>query len=136
MPSLNRVQIIGNLGRDVEMRYTANGNAVSSFSVAVNEKWTSNGEKQERTDWFTVNAWNKLAEICSQYLQKGSCVYIEGRVTLHEWEGNDGKNHARLDIVATSMQMLDRKGDGERTYSGADRYDTANDDPDDDVPFT
>ena len=105
---LNKVMLIGNLGRDPEMRYTANGNAVTSFSLAVGRNYTQDGERREETEWFTINAWNKLAEIASQYLTKGQKVYVEGRVSLHQWDGNDGVKHARLDVVAFDIQFLDR----------------------------
>ena len=108
---LNRVMIIGNLGRDPEMRYTPNGKPVTSFSVAVSRSWTKpEGERTETTDWFNVVAWGRLAEICSQYLSKGSMVYVEGRLETRSWEGENGQKHFRTEIVAGDVNILDRRG--------------------------
>jgi len=113
MPALNRVQLIGNLGRDPEARFTANGKKYAIFSVAVNRSWKSaDGEKQEATDWFTINAWGKLGEICLQYLKKGRLVFVEGRLQTDRWEDKDsGETHSRIFVVAQTMQILDRKPD-------------------------
>ncbi|HEY4688844.1 MAG TPA: single-stranded DNA-binding protein [Anaerolineae bacterium] len=113
MPALNRVQLIGNLGRDPEARFTATGKKYATFSVAVNRTWKSaEGEKQEATDWFLVNAWGKLADICLDYLKKGRLVFIEGRLRSERWEDKDsGEQHTRTVVVATTMQILDRKPD-------------------------
>ena len=92
MAGLNKVMIIGNLGTDPEMRYTANGNAVTTFRVACSRSFSGpDGERKEETEWFTVVTWNKLAETCSQYLQKGRRAYIEGRLQTRSWEGPDGQ---------------------------------------------
>ena len=110
MPTLNRVQLIGHLGRDPEARFTANGKKYATFTLAVNRTWrTAEGEKQEATDWFLVNAWGKLAEICLNYLKKGRLVFIEGPLRSDRWEDKDGETHYRTNIVALSMQILDRK---------------------------
>jgi single-strand DNA-binding protein len=111
MPALNRVQLIGNLGRDPEARFTANGKKYATFSIAVNRTWKSTeGEKQEATDWFLVNAWGKLAEICLNYLRKGRLVFVEGRLRTERWEDKeDGETHFRTTVVAQSIQILDRK---------------------------
>jgi len=111
--SLNKCMIIGNVGRDPEMRYTPQGTAVTSFTVAVSRSWTPNGggEQREETDWFRVSAWNKLAEICNQYLTKGQRVYVEGRVSMRMWDGNDGQKHAQLELNASDMMMLSAKGE-------------------------
>lgn len=111
MPALNHVLLIGNLGRDPEARFTANGKKYATFSVAVNRTWKSaEGEKQEATDWFLVNAWGKLADVCLNYLRKGRLVYIEGRLRSERWEGKeDGETHFRTTIVAQSIQILDRR---------------------------
>jgi single-strand DNA-binding protein len=113
MPALNRVQLIGNLGRDPEARFTANGKKYAVFTVAVNRTWKSaDGEKHDAADWFLVNAWGKLGEICLQYLKKGRLVFIEGQLRSERWEDKEtGEQHARTIIVAGSMQMLDRKAD-------------------------
>lgn len=99
--------IIGNLGRDPEMRYTSSGNPVTTFSVAVDRVWTnSEGTRQENTEWFNVVAWNKLAETCHKLLRKGHKVYIEGRLQTHSWEDQSGGRHSRVEIVARDMVFL------------------------------
>ena len=109
MPTLNRVQLIGRLGRDPEARFTANGKKYATFTLAVNRTWKSaTGEKQEATDWFLVNAWGKLADICLSYLKKGRLVFVEGRLNSERWE-DKGETHFRTTVVARSMQILDRK---------------------------
>ena len=113
MPALNRVQLIGNLGRDPEARFTANGKKYAVFSIAVNHIWKSaDGEKQQTTDWFLVNAWGKLGETCLEYLKKGRLVFIEGRLRSERWEDKEsGEPHSRTVVVALNVQMLDRKPD-------------------------
>ena len=92
--TLNKILIIGNLGSDPEMRYTPNGNPVTSFTVATNRRYkTAEGEDRDETEWFRVSAWNRLAENCNQFLQRGSKVYVEGRLTSRTYVGNDGENH-------------------------------------------
>lgn len=109
MASLNKVMIIGNLGREPEMRYTANGNPVTTFSVATSRGYTSpEGERREETEWFNVVTWNKLAERCSQYLQKGRRVYVEGRLQTRSWDGQDGQRHYRTEVIANTVLFLDR----------------------------
>ena len=108
MPGLNRVQIIGHLGKDPETRYTPKGNAVCSFSVAVSRRWKSDGEIREATDWFNVETWGKLGEICQQYLSKGRLVFVEGRLQTDRYE-HDGETQYFTKVVANQMQMLDRK---------------------------
>ena len=108
---LNKVMIMGNLGRDPEMRYTPSGKPVTSFSVAVSRTYMKpEGERTEVTDWFNVVAWGRLAEICSQYLTKGSMVYVEGRLETRSWEGDNGQKHFRTEVVANDVNILDRKG--------------------------
>ena len=108
--SLNKVMIIGNLGRDPEMRYTPSGTPVTSFSVACSRsRATPDGERKEETEWFNVVAWNKLAETCSQYLTKGQKVYVEGRLQTRSWEGNDGQKHSRVEVIANQLIMLSPK---------------------------
>ena len=120
--SLNRAQLIGNLTKDPEVRQTSSGQAVASFSIATNFTWNDqNGQKQEKTEFHSIVAWRKLAEICGQYLKKGSKVYIEGRIQTREWEGEDGVKRYRTEIVADNMIMLDRKdfgGSSERQHGG------------------
>ncbi|MGB2695136.1 MAG: single-stranded DNA-binding protein [Dehalococcoidia bacterium] len=109
MAGLNKVMIIGNLGADPEMRYTANGNAVATFSMAVNRSYSGpDGERKEETEWFNVVTWNKLAETCSQYLQKGRRAYVEGRLQTRSWEGQDGQKRYRTEIIANTVLFLDR----------------------------
>ena len=109
MAGLNKIMVIGTLGRDPELRYTPNGSPVCSFSVATNRTYTgSDGEKKEDTEWFTVSAWNKLAEVCNQYLEKGRRAYVEGRLRSSQWEGNDGQVRHRNEIVANTVLFLDR----------------------------
>lgn len=104
---LNKVMIIGYLGKDPEIRYTPGGRAVTTFSVAVNRKYVStDGEKKFETDWFNVIAWGSLAEICAQYLAKGDHVYIEGRLQTRRWEDSEGTQHNSVEIVANEMLIL------------------------------
>ena len=111
MPGLNKVMIIGNVGKEPEMRFTANGAPVTSFSVAVNRfRPGADGERKEETEWFSVVAWNKLAEICNQFVGKGARIYVEGRLQTRSWDGQDGQKRYRTEIVANDVQFLDRKG--------------------------
>ncbi len=104
---LNKVMLIGRLGRDPEMRYTPSGRPVTTFSLATSRTWnTSEGERRTETEWFTVVAWGSLAEICKQYLVKGQQVYVEGRLQTRHWEDNDGNKHSATEIVANEMIML------------------------------
>lgn len=110
MVSLNKVMIIGNLGSEPEMRFTPNGNQVTSFSVATNRVYTTpENERREETEWFNVVAWNKLAEQCNQFLAKGRLVYAEGRLHTRSWEGQDGQKHYRTEIIANRVIFLDRQ---------------------------
>jgi single-strand DNA-binding protein len=117
MPSLNRVQLIGRLGRDPETRFTPKGSKVAQFSVAVGRRWRSaEGEAKERTDWFNVEAWGRLGEICQEYLHKGSLVFIEGRLQTDVYGEGDEKKYFTK-VVASTMQMLDRKPEEEEPIS-------------------
>ena len=108
MPSLNRVTIMGNLGSDVEMRFVPSGKPTSSFRVAVNNRYKDNsGESKEETEWFSIVTWGKTAELCNQYLHKGSLVYVEGRNKTRSWE-SDGQKHWRTEVVANRVLFLDR----------------------------
>ena len=110
MASLNKVMIIGNLGSEPEMRFTPKGNPVTSFRVATNRVYTTtDGERKEETEWFSVVAWGKLAEQCNQFLAKGRLVYAEGRLQTHTWEGQDGQKHYRTEIIANRVSFLDRQ---------------------------
>jgi single-strand DNA-binding protein len=108
MPALNRVQLIGYLGRDPESRTVATGQKVAQFSLGVTRRWKSGGESKEATDWFNVEAWGRLGEICQQYLKKGSLVYLEGRLKTDKYE-EKGETRYFTKVVALSMQILDRK---------------------------
>ena len=113
MVSLNKVMLIGNVGKDPEMRFTPNGSPVTSFSVATNRVFnTPEGEKKQETDWFSVVTWSKLAELCNQYLTKGKLVYVEGRLQTRTWDGTDGQKHSRTEVIANQVIFLDRTGVG------------------------
>jgi single-strand DNA-binding protein len=101
--------LIGNVGVDPEMRYTANGSAVTTFRLACSRTYTGqDGERKEETEWFSVVTWNKLAETCSQYLQKGRRAYVEGRMQTRSWEGPDGQRRYRTEVIANTVLFLDR----------------------------
>jgi single-strand DNA-binding protein len=113
MPALNRVQLIGNLGKDPEVRYTPTGTKVCTFSMAVNRRWKSReGTAKEATDWFNIEVWGKLGEVCQQYLHKGSLAFIEGRLQTDRYE-HEGETRYFTKVIARSMQMLDPKPDEE-----------------------
>ena len=123
--SLNRVMIIGNLGRDPELRYTQRGTAVSNFTVAVNRpgRTDENGQRAEdETEWFSIVAWDKLAETCSQFLAKGRKVYVEGRLQTRTWDGPDGQKRSRVEVLAQQMVMLDSRN---QSADGNDDFDWA-----------
>ena len=110
---LNKVILIGRLGRDPECRYMPNGEAVCNFSVATSEKWKDqSGQPKERTEWHSITMYRKLAEIAAQYLKKGSQVYIEGRIQSRKYTGKDGIERTAFDIIASEMKMLDSKSSG------------------------
>ena len=106
----NKITIIGNLGSDPEMRYTPSGSAVTSFSVATNRRYTRNGETVDETEWFRVNALGRLAETTNQYLEKGSLVYVEGRLSSRPWQTQDGQLRAGNEIFAQELKFLPRAG--------------------------
>lgn len=109
--SLNRVQLIGNLTRDPELRYTPAGNAVCTFGLATNRSWTTDaGEKREEVDFHRIVAWNKLAELCSQFLVKGRKVYVEGRLSTRNWTAQDGAQKSTTEVVIDDMILLDKQG--------------------------
>lgn len=119
--SLNRVQLIGNLTRDPELRYTPTGAGVCSFGLATNRSWTTDtGEKHDETEFHNIVAWNKLAELCSQFLVKGRKVYVEGRLSTRSWTSQDNQQKTRTEIVIDDMILLDNKGAG-----GAEGHDEA-----------
>jgi single-strand DNA-binding protein len=111
MPSLNKVMIIGNVGTEPEMRFIASGKPVTTFSVATNRIYSgADGERKEETEWFNIVVWNKLAELCNQFLGKGRLVYIEGRLRTRSWEGQDGQKHYRTELIAEQVTFLDKSG--------------------------
>ncbi len=121
---LNKVMIIGRLGRDPEMRYTPSGRPVTTFSVATSRTWnTSDGGRKTETEWFNVVAWGNLAEICKQHLAKGRLVYIEGRLQTRHWEDQEGNKHSATEIVANEMIMLDERREGAEEYEEAGEED-------------
>lgn len=119
MATLNRIQIIGNTGRDAELRMTPNGKPVASFSVAVNRSFTPSdgGERREETEWFNIVAWNRLAEFSQQYVTKGRLVYIEGRLQTRKWQDREQKERTTVEIVANDIQLLGGPR-GERVEGG------------------
>ena len=145
MASVNKVILVGRLGKDPEIRSTPNGNSVAKFSLATDDRYTDkSGEKQERTEWHNIVAWGKLAEICGQYLRKGKLIYIEGSIRTDTWDDKEtGRKKYRTEIIANQMQMLDRKGDengGGGAYAGAAKKSNASGaatqvEEDDEVPF-
>lgn len=148
MSSLNKVMIIGRLGADPDVRYTQSNTAVANMSVATTDRYKDrNGELQENTEWHRVVVWNRLAEICQQYLKKGSLVYFEGKLETREWEDKEGQKRYTTEVKAFSMQMLDSRGDqgggSPKQNSGGNQPASAGsvdlgedfDDMDDDLPF-
>jgi single-strand DNA-binding protein len=141
--SFNKIIICGNLGRDPELRYTAQGTPVCSFSMATNERRKDkNGEMQDHTTWFRITLWNRLAETASQYLQKGRQVYIEGRLRVEEYIDRDGKPRHSLEVFGTDMQFIGSRGDDaampERAASASASAGPADSQPDlsdEDIPF-
>jgi len=145
MSSLNKAMIIGRLGQDPEVRYTQSNTAVATLGVATTERYKDrNGEQQEKTEWHRVVAWGRLAEICQEYLKKGSLVYFEGPIQTNQWEDKDGQKRYTTEIKALNMQMLDSRGGSsmgggnssapQKQAQTAD-IDSSFDDMDDDLPF-
>ncbi len=133
---LNKVMIIGHLGKEPEMRYTPSGRPVTTFTAAVSRSWTSaDGERHSETEWFNIVAWGNLAEICKQYLTKGQQVYIEGRLQTRHWDDKEGQKHTSVEIVANEMMMLGERRDSNH---GHDEQSTSVDEPatnEDEFPF-
>jgi single-strand DNA-binding protein len=146
MAGVNKAILIGNLGRDPELRYTQSGQAVVNFSIATSENWTDkNGEKQERTEWHRIVVWGKTGENCAQYLSKGRTVYVEGRIQTREWEDREGQKRTTTEINAQTVTFLGSAGAG-RSDAAAGTGTGASDStqpaapestppPEDDVPF-
>ena len=111
MASVNKVILVGNLGRDPELRYIQSGQAVANFTLATNDRWRDKeGNNQERTEWHRIVVWGKSAENCAQYLQKGRSVYVEGRLQTREWEDKDGNKRQTTEVVAQAVQFLGGRG--------------------------
>jgi single-strand DNA-binding protein len=107
MSSLNKIMLIGNLGKDPEIRYTPDGSPVATFSLATSENWTDkNGNRQEHTEWHTIVAWNRLADLSKRFLNKGRQVYIEGRIRSREWNDRDGNRRRTTEVIASQMVLL------------------------------
>ena len=137
MRDLNKVMLIGHVGADPEMQFTASGAAVARFRLAVNRRWggTEGGERgQEETEWFTVVAWNKLAETCNQFVNKGQRVFVEGRLETRSWDGRDGQKRFEVRVVASDVLFLDRQT---RPYSEGDAagHEAGDDIDPEDLPF-
>lgn len=139
MAGINKVLLIGRLGRDPEVRYASNGVAVTNFTLATSEEWKdkNSGQKQERTEWHRIVAFARLGEICGEYLRKGSQVYVEGRLQTRSWDDRDGNKRYTTEIVAQNMQMLGPSGRTERAGGGEPGFapDDAPDIRDEDIPF-
>ena len=134
--SVNKAILVGNLGKDPELRYTSSGTAVATFSLATTERYKDrNGEQQERTEWHNIVAWRNLAEICGKYLHKGRQVYIEGRIQNRSYDDRDGNKRYITEIVADQMQMLGRPGDEGGQGRGAQGNRPADNSPVDEPPF-
>ncbi len=135
MSSLNKIILIGNLGRDPEIRYTSDGMQVAAFSLATSENWTDkNGTRQERTDWHNITAWGKQADICKKYLTKGRQVYVEGRINYREFTDRDGNKRSRPEITVSQIVLLGSRG--QSMESGAQPMEPAgNAAPEQDQPF-
>ena len=149
---INKVILVGNLGKDPEVRYMANGQAVANVTIATSESWKdkNTGEQQEKTEWHRVVFWRRLAEIAGEYLKKGSKIYVEGKLQTRKWQDNQGQDRYTTEIVANEMQMLDSRGAGAASGGGANNFSSNTPPPnqesqapqmaaagdfDDDIPF-
>jgi single-strand DNA-binding protein len=153
MASVNKAIIIGNVGKDPELRYSGSGNAICNLTIATTRSWKKDGEKQEETEWHRVSFFGKLAEIVGEYVRKGSSLYVEGYIKTRKWQDKEGKDQYTTEIVAEEMKMLGGKGDdkpaqkprqeqrqepkrhGDRPGGAFNRPSTAFDDMDNDPPF-
>ena len=151
MAGINKVILVGNLGAKPEVKYASNGNAISNLSVATSESWTdkSTGQKQEKTEWHRVSLFGKLAEIAGQYLDKGSKVYVEGKLQTRKWQDQNGQDRYTTEVVVSgfngTLQMLDRRDNSSSTAPSADVTENGKTEPsispvskdefEDDIPF-
>ena len=124
MANLNKVMIIGNAGKDAELRYMASGRPMTQFSVAVNHRWRNqqSNDWEEQTEWFNVVVWGDMAERISQYITKGKQVYVEGRLQTRSWDGNDGQKHYMTEVIANTVQLLERREPGQGGGGGGDEW--------------
>jgi single-strand DNA-binding protein len=136
---VNKVILIGRLGKDPDVRYTPDGTMVTNFNLATDEQWKDkNGEKVQKTEWHRIVTWGKLAEICGNYLVKGKLVFIEGRIQTRSWEDKEGVKRFTTEIIASNMQMLDSKGQNkadDASFDPASAGSNGGNAPLDDVPF-
>jgi single-strand DNA-binding protein len=142
MAGLNKVILIGNLGKDPEIRYTPSGLAVANFSLATSETWVKEGQRESRTEWHRVVAFGKLAEICGEYLSKGKQIYIEGKIRTEEWEDKEGNKRFTTKIIADQMLMMGSRDMADNQKSSTTSYKKSDipeppypDTQDDDIPF-
>lgn len=140
MAGFEQTIIIGNVGRDPEMKYLQSGTSVTSFSVAVTTRWTdrNTNERREKTNWYSVSCWNRLAEIANQYVKKGTQIMVQGTVTARAWSGQDGDPRASLDLRADNFQLLGSRDDNNNYSGGSSDYDNSSGTPPqntDDIPF-
>ncbi|MBG95091.1 MAG: single-stranded DNA-binding protein [Chloroflexi bacterium] len=137
MAGVNKAILIGNLGRDPELRYTQNGQAVVNFTLATSEKWSDrSGEKKERTEWHRIVAWGKTGELCAQYLSKGRAVYVEGRIQTRDWEDKEGNKRKTTEINASQVTFLGQQNGGQSSSSVSSSDTPARPEfDDDDIPF-
>jgi len=142
MASVNKVILVGNLGRDPELRYTKNGSAVANFTLATSDNFTTkDGQREERTEWHRIVAWGKTAELCTQYLAKGRTVYIEGQLRTREWEDKEGGKRQTTEVHAQTVQFIGPRGSGGGRGGGGPRASEPSSAPpdappaDDEIPF-
>jgi single-strand DNA-binding protein len=137
MRGVNKVIVVGNLGKDPEMRYMPSGAAVANFSVATTESWKDkqSGEQQERTEWHRIAMFGRLAEIAGEYLRKGSQVYLEGKLQTRKWQDKEGKDRYTTEIVAHEMQMLGKRESGGAASSSNEPPPPGDSDNDNDIPY-
>lgn len=140
MASVNKAVLVGRCGRDPEVKFSSSGNAICNFSIATSESWKdkATGEKKEQTEWHRIVAYRKLAEVIGQYVQKGSLIYLEGKITYREWTDKDGAKRSTTEIVADEVQFLDSKpkGQPQASYRPPETQREAPPMPDtDDIPF-
>lgn len=130
---LNKVMLIGNLGKDVELRFTPTGQAVANFSMATTEKWTDKGgQRQEKTEWHSIVVWGKMGENCKKFLEKGRAVYVEGKITTRSWDDTDGTKRYKTEIVAVNVQFLGGLGTTEHAEESLPNQKTG---VEEDLPF-